>query len=331
MEMKKLDSFKEPKILCTLEAYRKMRNYVSIHDKEIGWFGTVEKVNDIYVITDVILPKQEVTSTYNEIDTETLIALASELTSEQITKLRCYGHSHVDMTVSPSGTDKEQVEELTEGSEWFITVINNKDDDWHIAFNDYKRGLQFITRELEFFIPTDKNIEKEIKDKVQTRVAKVTTNTTKGWQNNQGYNAYWGYDMMRYPRQNYTKQIEEKTVKEEKEEEETVSDYNILNSLIESYLMYVDEPDSGEAVYRAVVDKAKDMYDCTDCPYESDGKCTVLETSGAMTKYGIDERLCPDLLTEDSMEFMYDSEDEELMLYWLEEFIMDKYIGGAVT
>jgi hypothetical protein len=328
MKMNKLGSFIEPEISVTLEAYRKMRNYVMIHDKEIGWFGTVVNDGNKYVIADVFLPEQEVNGTYNEIGDKTLIKLASELNSEQISRIKCYGHSHVNMSVSPSGTDNEQVEELTSGSSWFITVINNKRDNWYVAFNDYARGLQFEFDELPLYIPKDETIANEIKEKVKNRVVVATPSKAVS----RGYQDYWGnYGGYGVANSKYQKKDEKDTGKDTIETDDNIIySYKVIDNLVEYYLQNMDNQDIGETTYRAIVETATKMSDCDSCPYAVEGKCTVLEFAGATSKYGIEDTLCPDLLEDIALEDMYDYEDYNTYIYYLEEFMMDRYsVGGA--
>jgi hypothetical protein len=325
MKMNKLGSFIEPEISVTLEAYRKMRNYVMIHDKEIGWFGTVVNDGNKYVIADVFLPEQEVNGTYNEIGDKTLIKLASELNSEQISRIKCYGHSHVNMSVSPSGTDNEQVEELTSGSSWFITVINNKRDNWYVAFNDYARGLQFEFDELPLYIPKDESIAQEIKEKVKDKPIQVVS---KGYQNY--WSNYGGYAMANMPKN----KVEDKEKEKEKELDDDLDyEYQVIDSLVDYYLQNMDDPNTGEVTYRALIESASNMHDCSKCEYadKSTGECTVLKLAGATSKYGISEVLCPDIIQDDDLEYMYDYIDYNTYLYYLEEFMMERYFTGGVV
>lgn len=190
MKIRQLKGFSPPKIYCTYEAYRKMRQYVLLMEDEVGWFATVNKLEDnIYVIDDVFLPKQEVSATYTEVNQNTLVEIAMKLTSDQRSKVRCYGHSHVNMGVSPSATDHGQVDEFADGCDWFITVINNKKDDWYVSFNDYRLSQAYEFGKLEFYMPVDEDIKKELSEKT---TKKTYANVSK-WTRATGYSAYAGY------------------------------------------------------------------------------------------------------------------------------------------
>jgi len=123
-----------PKIVISREAYAKMWLYVDIAQEEVGWMGTAEQTEDgNFYIDRVWLLKQEVTGTETEMSNEGLSELATELlnSGDQGLKdwdnLRFWGHSHVRMGTSPSGTDQRTMVMLEEAQHpWFIRGILNK-------------------------------------------------------------------------------------------------------------------------------------------------------------------------------------------------------------
>ena len=123
-----------PKIVIAREAYAKMWLYVDIASEEVGWMGTAEKTADgNFFISKVWLLKQQVTSVETEMSTEGLSELATELLSrgdegmQDWDNLRFWGHSHVRMGTSPSGTDERTMRMLEEAQHpWFIRGILNK-------------------------------------------------------------------------------------------------------------------------------------------------------------------------------------------------------------
>ena len=123
-----------PKIVIAREAYAKMWLYVDIASEEVGWMGTAEQTADgNFFISQVWLLKQEVTGVETEMSNEGLSELATELLNngEQGLKdwdnLRFWGHSHVRMGTSPSGTDQRTMQMLEEAQHpWFIRGILNK-------------------------------------------------------------------------------------------------------------------------------------------------------------------------------------------------------------
>jgi hypothetical protein len=123
-----------PKIVIAREAYAKMWLYVDIASEEVGWMGTAEQTPDgNFYIDKVFLLKQEVTGVETEMSNEGLSELATELLSsgdqglKDWDNLRFWGHSHVRMGTSPSGTDERTMRMLEEAQHpWFIRGILNK-------------------------------------------------------------------------------------------------------------------------------------------------------------------------------------------------------------
>ena len=195
-----------PKIVISQDAMIKMHHYTEICDKEIGWLGTAYKKDKEIYIDDVFLFEQEVHSTTTEITPEGLSEFGESLMKrddgiEIWNNLKAWGHSHVNMGVSPSGQDDKQVETFSEsGHDWFIRIITNKKGDLRIDLYEFNQGIIYndipwreelskeeqeimnMIEELENKLEEieDKksekfkeNIEKEIKEKVSKKQAQI--------------------------------------------------------------------------------------------------------------------------------------------------------------
>lgn len=168
------------------EAKAKMEMYCDLSDGEIGWLAFVEKVgNSGYLITDCVLLKQEVNGTTTEIDPSALIEFWNETPVEEQCKIKCWGHSHVNMGVTPSGQDDSQMEYFKDGNPWFIRLITNKKREYHIDIFDYEHGVKVHMDQSDLQVYNPKlnemraQIEAEIKDKVSKKIytAPVKTST----------------------------------------------------------------------------------------------------------------------------------------------------------
>lgn len=156
------------------EAREKMELYCELCDKEIGWMGFVEEVSNIgYLITDFVLLKQEVHETTTEIDPSALLELWNETPVEKQSKIKVWGHSHVNMAPNPSGQDDSQMDYFKDGNDWFIRLITNKKGDMNITIYDYKNGIEVHDDQLitysETRIENRKAISEEIKEKVSIK------------------------------------------------------------------------------------------------------------------------------------------------------------------
>lgn len=239
----------EPKLYIDNVALDKMKEYIRQSSLEIGWLGTAEKVgNKKYMITDVFLFKQEVHSTTTEITPEGLSEFAMELMQQDNgmdiwNNMRVWGHSHVNMSTSPSGQDDKQMETFLENeNNFFIRIIGNKKGDFKIDIYDYEVGVLYENMKFDVIYDEDvrikietitnqinilsaklneltmvssdlvKEVELDIKEKVKKKEFKT-------WTNNNTWQGSW-YDYSGYTN-THSKKKEKKS-----EEKEKISDIN---------------------------------------------------------------------------------------------------------
>ena len=114
--------------------------YVELAPKEVGWLGLVKHLDTgDFLLHSVHLLEQEVTAVETELSTVGQDKLCEELKRgktlmekiEVVNTLRFWGHSHVYMGVSPSGTDEKTMttkgrDGAAIGLEWYIRGIFNK-------------------------------------------------------------------------------------------------------------------------------------------------------------------------------------------------------------
>lgn len=243
MNVKLMDRF-APKISININAMNKMKEYVRQSDLEIGWLGTSRRVGNVFYIDDVFLFRQEVHSTTTEITTEGLNEFAMDLLYEENgveiwNNMKVWGHSHVNMTTSPSGQDDKQIEVFAENAEdFFIRIIANKSGDFRIDLYDFTTGVIYekLPYEISYGADTDiieslykkiaeieemicaridpseeliNSIKSEIGDKVTKKIYNTNKNnvsTSSSWWSD--YTDYSGYG-------NYSKKNEKTSVKEE--------------------------------------------------------------------------------------------------------------------
>lgn len=165
-----------PKVLIMQSAADKMDIIIENSAKEVGWLCEVIECEDkTYLINDVFILEQDVHATTTEINTAGLTKFADELLAredgvEVWNRIRGWGHSHVNMGVSPSGQDNAQMNLFTaNGCEYFIRLIANKKGIMEIAFFDYRVGVNYsdvpwsIAQD-EYVVEIDEQIEKLYKE-----------------------------------------------------------------------------------------------------------------------------------------------------------------------
>lgn len=141
-----------PTVYIKERALIKMNIYVDECADEVGWFGTAYRGEDGNIlIDDVFLFDQEVNATTTEITPEGLSEFAQEVMSnkedgvEIWDNLKMWGHSHVNMPLTPSAQDDKQMVEFKEGGhDWFIRLIANKQGLLKVDLYDYEAGVAYL-------------------------------------------------------------------------------------------------------------------------------------------------------------------------------------------
>lgn len=228
MNIKMIEGF-TPIVEINNKALQKMREYTSQSIDEIGWLGTARKIEDKhYIIDDVFLFKQEVHSTTTEITTEGLMEFCQELMLTENgmdiwNNMKVWGHSHVNMSTSPSGQDNDQIKIFSDNAQdFFIRIITNKREELRLDLYDYETGvayeeMNFIVNYgedeeqirniqaliqqykniLDDLLETPKELSDEISNEIKEKVSKKTyvsnnVKTYNGYTYGSG-NGYWDY------------------------------------------------------------------------------------------------------------------------------------------
>lgn len=173
----------EPTIYFTREAWVKQCHLVDKCSKEVGWFALVDYNEDgnSFTITELVIPKQEVTAAETDIGKENLADAAMELIEQgkDTSKMFAWFHSHVNMGVSPSVQDEFQVEDFLEDLAdqpevpAFIRGIQNKKGELKLDVYYIQHGVAY--QNVNFYVIHDDDpqwrvdIEAEIAAKVTER------------------------------------------------------------------------------------------------------------------------------------------------------------------
>lgn len=100
-------------------AFMKMQTLVMGFDKEVGWYGTVERIDEGFRVTDILVFPQYTSATYIDDERDDPLEFRKwldTLSDEQYNSRRLWAHSHVNMGVSPSGTDTDMFKRFNEGN-----------------------------------------------------------------------------------------------------------------------------------------------------------------------------------------------------------------------
>lgn len=141
-------------LLFTPEAEAKMWALVETNQKEIGWHGTIEQLDDTtFMITDILVYPQTVTGATITCDDNKYgdWFVEQATTNKDFDKIRFHGHSHVNMACFPSAVDTELQQSILKqlgDDEVYVFMIVNKKKEFWINIIDNKNGIIFETEDI---------------------------------------------------------------------------------------------------------------------------------------------------------------------------------------
>lgn len=152
----------KPIIYFTMKAYLKMTRLVQSAPQEIGWHGIVKKLNTHeYLIEDIVVFPQVVTGASVTPDAIEYMNWLYSFDDDTFPHIRFHGHSHVDMGVSPSGTDTKYRGDILDQmgpNDFYIFMILNKRNDIDLALFDLANNRMYEKKDctIEILLSEDK-------------------------------------------------------------------------------------------------------------------------------------------------------------------------------
>lgn len=187
MEIEIIDISKAnvPNVRFDITAWEKIQFIVDHESMEIGWFGTVDHdpKSNTYIITDIFITEQrrhgatceQSAKGLNELTSEIIrdLSLSSEEKRNRLNTFNFWGHSHVNMGVSPSCEDIANAKRFV-GKDFLITGIFNKKGDVRLDFWDFKNNLHYAELPVrKRWHLSDETVTKIISD-INTKVKEIT-------------------------------------------------------------------------------------------------------------------------------------------------------------
>ena len=150
----------------TPTAWVKMTTLVAGFTTEVQWHGLVRRVSvNEFQIYDIIVPPHTVSATTVVSDQEKYTEWINSLDDDMFNSLKFHGHSHVDMPVSPSGTDTGYRENIVrqmprpaeDEDSFYIFMIINKRLDWSAEIYDLKNNALYstVSKEIDLDVTLD--------------------------------------------------------------------------------------------------------------------------------------------------------------------------------
>lgn len=182
----------EPRIYITPHAYEKQNIIIEESPvNEVGWFGWARETSPgVYHILDMMVPDQEVHATTCAISAkgtwqttqyaeEKLVPIYGEAIQMEE---RVWGHSHVNMGISPSKQDRDTMQEYAnEANGFYIALIGNRkgEIDYRVIIPERNEIWEYVPWEVKpLATENDESeaLEEELKALLGDRVTeKVTT------------------------------------------------------------------------------------------------------------------------------------------------------------
>ena len=163
------------------EAYKKILALVTEFSDEVGWHGAVSRSGENeFIIEDIFVYPQEVTGSTVNTDQEAYTRWLYELDDDTFNKIRMQGHSHVNMSVSPSGVDdrhRQKILDQLEPDMFYIFMVWNKRLEIHTLIYDMERNILYEDKDITVKLLGGEEMDdflSDARDKVQKKGNKKT-------------------------------------------------------------------------------------------------------------------------------------------------------------
>ena len=171
-------------------AFAKMSMLIKEFDKEVAWHGIARRADDDtsndYIIDDIVVYPQEVTGATVEMDTEKYATwIQDNIEDERFNHIYMQGHSHVNMTTSPSSVDLNHQDEILGmlgDDDFYIFMIWNKSFTSTNKIYDLKKNILFEDRDITVkILGQPEGLDKflsDAKEMVKNKVSSYATPNT---------------------------------------------------------------------------------------------------------------------------------------------------------
>lgn len=158
-------------LIFTELAWVKMQTLVREFDKEVAWHGIAKRGDDPekdeYIVSDIMVYPQEVTASTVNTDQEKYTEWLYKFDDDTFNNIRFQGHSHVNMSTSPSGVDithQTEILSMLSNDMFYIFVIWNKKGDKTIKIYDMQKNVLFETSDVTVKIGIDNDMDEFLKE-----------------------------------------------------------------------------------------------------------------------------------------------------------------------
>lgn len=188
-------------VLFTEMAWQKMQTLIREFDKEVAWHGVAERCEekDTYLISDILVYPQEVTGSTVTTDQNEYEMWLMKQEDDVFNNIRMQGHSHVNMSTSPSSVDLNLYDGILsqlDGDMFYIFMIYNKRGEKTVKLYDLRENILFETADVTVAVKEVGDLTgflEEAKELVVTKTYNYGTGVRTHGNSYPGYPSYGGY------------------------------------------------------------------------------------------------------------------------------------------
>jgi len=139
-------------------AFAKMNALIQQFDSEVAWHGVVHRDEEdpsIFHITDILVYPQIVSGVTVNTDQDAYQTWLYAFDDDVFNNIRMQGHSHVGMSVSPSGVDtthQEKILNQIRDDDYYIFMIWNKRYEHFVRIFDLRNNTLYETADVDVLI-----------------------------------------------------------------------------------------------------------------------------------------------------------------------------------
>lgn len=188
-------------VLFTEMAWQKMQTLIREFDKEVAWHGVAERCEekDTYLISDILVYPQEVTGSTVTTDQNEYEMWLMKQEDDVFNNIRMQGHSHVNMSTSPSSVDLNLYDGILsqlDSDMFYIFMIYNKRGEKTVKLYDLRENILFETADVTVAVKEVGDLTgflEEAKELVVTKTYNYGAGVRTYGNSCPGYPSYGGY------------------------------------------------------------------------------------------------------------------------------------------
>lgn len=160
-------------IKITKKAYQKLRYYTENCKYEISGLGKIREKTGYLEIYDIDIFKQKVSIVNSNLNPDTLASFLYEKyhKGESVKDYKVWWHSHSDMEVFFSDTDKHTIE-LSSEYPYLISIVTNKRGENKVRLDIFNPLRLTIPAKLEITLEEDIKLEKQCRTEIKQKITK---------------------------------------------------------------------------------------------------------------------------------------------------------------